>query len=138
MNIEQLVNETIDSAFEYVKNGVSAVSFLADEFYAMPDINTWDKLIALFEGIQWLIKSLAQIDALENLERVIINYAVWNEYVKTVVELGGLMPVLEEAMLKKDNVLIGDILLYEIQPNFETVIEKLGFLVTGMGNSDVS
>lgn len=138
MKIEQLVNETIHSAYEYVKNGVNALSVLADEFYSMPDTNTWERLIALFEGIQWLIKSLAQIDGLENLESVIINYAIWNEYVKTVVELGQLIPVLEQAMLNKDNVLIGDILLYEIQPIFETMIEKLGFLVPGTESSDVN
>lgn len=138
MKIEQLVNETILSTYEYIKNSVNALSVLADEFYSMPDTSTWERLIALFEGIQWLIKSLAQIDGLENLESVIINYSVWNEYVKTVVELGQLIPELEQAMLNKDNVLIGDILLYEIQPVFETMIEKLGFLVPGTGSSDVN
>lgn len=136
--MEKLINETILSAYEYLANGCAVLKILAEEFYQHPEDSTWKKLSDLFEGIQWIIETIAQIEQVNNLDQIITNYIVWNEYVQTVAELNGCILQLEEAMVNKDSVLIGDILSYEILPIFEKMHDKLRFLIPRAVNVDVS
>ncbi|MBC3805018.1 hypothetical protein GH808_11305 [Acetobacterium fimetarium] len=136
--IENLLNDTILSTYDYIQNGIIVIKPLAEAFYQRPDSESWKKLTQLFEGIQWIIEVLARIDAIRNLDSLVTNYGVWNEYVQAAGELSSIMPVIEEAMVNKDNVLIGDVLLYEIVPIFKKMKEKLQFLIPRKGSINVS
>lgn len=136
--MENLIQETLGSTYDYIKNAIEELNVLADEFYQMPDEKTWIKLISLFEGIQWIIKTLAQIDSVKNLEKIINDYKIWNEYVQSVTELNQVIPEMEKAMINQDKVLIGDILLYEVKPVFEKMLNNLRFLISGKEPHDVS
>ena len=48
-----------------------------------------------------------------------------------VSKLNYIIPELENAIINKDNILIGDMLLYEIIPVFENMEERLGLLLSG-------
>ena len=124
-----LIKETLKSTFEYISNANSYIGSLAEEFYQFPKQETWKQLINLFEGIQWLIETLIKIDSLNNLQDILLNYTIWNEYVQIITKLSAQISELEKAMQAKDNVLIGDLLMYEILPVFENAEEKLRFLI---------
>lgn len=136
--MENLIQETLGSTYDYIKSGIEELNILADEFYQMPGEKTWVKLTNLFEGIQWIIKTLAQIDAVKNLDEIINDYKIWNQYVQSVTELNQIIPEIEKAMIDQDKVLLGDILLYEVKPVFEKMLDKLRFLIPGKERHDVS
>lgn len=129
MSVVEMVNETIISTEQYAKNAVPVINKLADEFYQGPNENTWMQLTDLFEGIQWIIQSLVQINSIENSNEIAIDYEVWNEYAQEVSKLNDIIPELENAIVSKDNILTGDMLLYEIVPVFENIREKLDLLI---------
>lgn len=134
--IAEMVNETIMSTEQYAKNAIPIINKLAEEFYQKPNENTWLQLTDLFEGIQWIIQSLTQINLIESSNDIVSDYEIWNEYVQEVSKLNDIIPELENAILNKDNILIGDMLLYEIIPVFEIVVEKLGLLISEAVNKD--
>lgn len=137
MSIDEMVNETIMSTEQYAKNAIPIINELTEEFYQKPNEKTWLKLTDLFEGIQWIIQSLTQIKLIESSKDIVSDYEIWNEYVQEVSKLNNIIPELNNAILNKDNILIGDMLLYEIVPVFETMTEKLGLLLSEAVNKDV-
>jgi len=136
--ITEIVNETLLSETDYLRNAIPLVNGLAEEFYQQPNEKTWLKLIDLFEGLQWIITSLTKIDSIKNLNNIIINYEKWNEYVQGVSQLGKIMPEIESAIIGKDIILIGDMLMYEIMPVLESLLDELKFLLPGKVENVVS
>ncbi|MBC3899069.1 hypothetical protein GH811_05505 [Acetobacterium malicum] len=135
---ELIVNETLDSAYNYIANAVLLIKPLAEAFYQHPKQDSWKNLANLFEGIQWIMETVNRIDNIENLKNIVINYQIWNEYVQTIKGLSAVIIELEDAMVNQDQVLIGDLLQYEIQAIFETSEEKLQFLIPTGGRHHVS
>jgi len=138
LTITDLVNETIITANDYISNAIPLITQLAEEFYQQPNKETWTKLNDLFEGVQWIIESLTQIDSIKNLSNIVNDYETWNEYVQGVSKLSAIIPQLESSIIAKDIISIGDMLMYEIMPVFESMLDKLQFLLPGMGDSSVS
>jgi hypothetical protein len=135
---ELIVNETLDSAYNYIANAVLLIKPLAEAFYQHPKQDSWKNLANLFEGIQWIMETVNRIDNIKNLKNIVINYQIWNEYVQTIKGLSAVIIELEDAMVNQDQVLIGDLLQYEIQAIFETSEEKLQFLIPTGGRHHVS
>lgn len=133
-----LIKDTINSTEQYLHNAIPQIQTLSEKFYASPDEKTWLTMIDLFEGIQWILETVIKIDGIKNLEDLVVNYSIWNEYVQSVADLNGIVPELQVAMENQDNVLIGDLLLYEIVPVFEKMSEKMIFLITKEGDNHVS
>lgn len=137
MPLVQLINESLISIEDYVKKAIPLINNIAEEFYQGPKENTWSMLTDLFEGIQWIIQSLTQIDSFESSNDIVSDYQIWNEYVQEVTKFNDIIFELENAILNKDNVVIGDMLLYEVMPIFEAMVEKLDVLV-GTVDKDVN
>lgn len=135
--VENLINETLQSAYEYMKNGKLLIEQLANAFYQNSE-EVWLSLTDLIEGIEWIIDSQSYIDTMENLNTLLKNYAVWNEYAKEINKMKQVLPELEAAMIQQDRVLISDLLMYEILPFFEIGEKKLCFLIPTGGESYVS
>ena len=135
--ITELVNDTILSSYDYIKNAIPLITKLSDEFYQLPSNSSWKQLTNLFEGIQWIIQTLTQIDSINDLNSI-INYEKWNEYVQAVSQLNEFIPELENSIINKDNILIGDLLLYEIVPTFENMLDKLQLLKPKAVKEDVN
>lgn len=130
MSIFEMVNESILSAEQYVSNAIPIINNIAEEFYQRPNDSTWSQLTDLFEGIQWIIQSITQINSIESSSDIVSDYGIWNEYVQEMSKLNNIIPELENAILDKDNILVGDMLLYEIIPVFEVMIDKLRLLIS--------
>lgn len=133
--LKPLIEETLGSAFVYIGNAIALLKPLADTFYHFPGQDTWNQLADLLEGIGWLMDTMSRIDEIEQLGQYLPNYDIWNEYVQAMKTLHVQIPELEQALISKDHVLIGDLLLYEILPVFEIAEEKLRFLVPSGGTN---
>lgn len=136
--VEPLIKDTIVSTNQYLINAIPQVSILAEGFYQQPDQKTWTKLMDLFEGIQWILETVVKTDGIKGIDKLVPNHEVWNKYVLVVSELSGVIPELEAAMVSKDHVLIGDLLMYEIIPVFEKMQSLLVFLVLPEVSGNVS
>lgn len=136
--VNELVNEAIQTTYKYLVNAIPLMTELAEEFYQQPNQKTWAKLNDLFEGIQWIIESLTRIDSIKNLSEIVNDYKVWNEYVQGISQLSFIIRGLEGIIIEKDSISIGDMLLYEITPIFESLLDKLGFLLPKIGENSVS
>jgi hypothetical protein len=130
ISIAEMVKESIASTKQYAENAIPIINKLAEEFYQKPNENTWPQLTDLFEGIQWIIQSITQINLIESANDIVRDYNIWDEYVQEVSKLNDIIPELENVIVNKDNILIGDILLFEVVPVFETIIGKLSLLVS--------
>lgn len=130
ISLAQMVKESIISTEQYAKNAIPIISKLSEEFYQKPKEGTWSQLTDLFEGIQWIIQSITQINSIESSNDIVSNYGVWSEYVQEMSKLNYILSELESAILNNDNILIGDMLMYEIIPVFENMVEKLGLLIS--------
>lgn len=130
LSLAEMINESFKSAKQYSRNAIPLINKIAEEFYQKPDENTWSQLTDLFEGIQWIIQSLTEINSIESSDEIVKGYEVWDEYVQEVSKFNDIIFELENAVLNKDNVLIGDMLLYEITPVFEAVVKILDVLIS--------
>lgn len=128
--LSEIVDGSLKSAEQYSKNAIPIINKLAEEFYQKPDENAWSYLTDLFEGIQWIIQSLTEINSIESSDEIISDYEIWDDYIREVSKFNDVIFELENAVLNKDNILIGDMLLYEIVPIFEVMVEKLNSLIS--------
>lgn len=126
-----LVIEVLSSANQYINNAIPLISRLSEEFYQLPNDTSWNEIGNLLEGVQWIIETATQIDSIKDLNKI-VNYEIWNEYVKAISKIINIIPEFETSIENKDTVLIGDILSYEIIPAFEEMSNKLGFLIPGV------
>jgi hypothetical protein len=132
--LNELVDETIGSTNDYIRDAIPLITELAEAFYQQPDGETWLKLNDLFVGIQWIIETISKIDSIRNLDQIISNYEVWNEYVQEAAQLSTIVSELEASVVGKDHVSIGDILMYEICPVYEKITPKLSLLLSKEDN----
>lgn len=126
--LKEIVEDTISSAYTYTTNAIPLIRRLADNFYGQPDSDALSQLVDLFEGIQWIIESLTEIDSIRNLDEIVKDYGTWNEYVQAVSQLKEILPEVESSLKNRDNVLLADMMSYEIVPVFENMKEKLEIL----------
>jgi hypothetical protein len=127
-DLHTLVNETIASTYDYLENAIERLATLYEAFYQQPKDDSWSSLADLFEGIQWILNVSNRIDSYKELEQMVANYKTWNEFISGVRSIRKILPVMEKAMVNGDNVLIGDLLQYEVLPLFILMKEKLAFL----------
>lgn len=132
--LRRLIEDTLGSAFNYLCNAKSILKALAESFYQSPVPETWNNLADLFEGLGWLLDTMNRIDQIVHLNQYVQKYDVWNEYVQIIKGLSIQLPELEQAMVNRDHVLIGDLILYEIIPVFEAAEGKLRLLVPAGGH----
>jgi hypothetical protein len=105
---ERLEKEIIQSVYEYVTRSISEIEKLSNDMYRGTSPEVWGRFGQLVEGIQWLGQTGSFIGADHSL------FLFERE-----------MEELEEALEQQDNVLLGDIMRYEIIPHFEEIAKHL-------------
>ena len=133
-NLSELVNDVIYSSYNYIERATPLIEKLSTKFRKGPTEESWNELENLFSGIEWILESYSNIDKYSNLNELISNYYIWNEYVVEIEELRLTLKDFFDAVKNKDSVLISDILVYEINPIFQAMYDKL----TKMNNKDVN
>lgn len=121
----KIVKEVIFSSYDYMDKNLGKIQSLADEFYKEPDSESWNDLKNLIEVIQWFFQSVKNIDSIKNLEKIVVDYENWNNYVGELLSLKENFAEMNEAISKKDNILIGDIIKHEFLPSFTKMHEYL-------------
>ena len=126
---QELVEDILVSTAEYLRRITKTTEGLSDKFYKTPTLDDWNSLKDLLTGVSWIISGFSSIDSDKNLNHVVSSYEDWNEYAAAVYSLSEAVGEFEEAFSNGDNITIADILLYELQPVFILMEEKLLNLV---------
>lgn len=126
---KELVIDTLESASEYLKKAPDLIEVLANSFYNTPDSKAWNDLSDLLGGIDWILGTYKAISDEPHLLEVVSNQSSWSNYADEVINIKKLIPEFEESMVNKDNILIADILSYEIKPTFKKMEEYVNELV---------
>lgn len=133
---QDLVDEILKSTWEYIERAPAGIESLANNFYKNPHGKDWEDLDDFLGGLSWIISTSLTIDQDSKLKDTVSSYETWNTYAKEVISLGEVLPDFEEALFSKDNILIADILSYEILPILNSMAQKLLKLVNVEGSLD--
>lgn len=107
------INDILLSSEEYLKRAKPELVSLSEGFYANPTTETHSNFEQLLDGLEWLDKMLAIIGASKERPQGSEQYTELSESLKSeIANLG-------EAVENSDNVLVADIIQYELMPIFE-------------------
>lgn len=129
LTTKEIIINNLLTINEYVEGAVPIINSLANNFYEKPESGDWKQLTQLTEGIGFILHTFENINTMENLNEIIDNYKVWNNYSKQVKLLDETVKKLTLATENKDNTLISKLLTNEIIPIFKKIKEKLDILV---------
>ena len=118
LSITEFVGELLVSLNNYTQRGIPEIEKIIEEFYQGPTEDTWLNLQQLLEGIEWIYETIRSIDVTKH------EIPNWDEFIKGAATFETELPNLLEAIENKDNVLIADIIQYEILPQFQMVSDK--------------
>ncbi len=130
LTYKELVDDILISKIDYLENTPSKIEELANTFYKVPDKESWENLTDLLGAVGWVINTFSSIDQDPRLKDSVSNYEDWNLYAKEVFALQEILGEFEGALANNDSILIGDILSYEILPNFKDMVKRLRKLVS--------
>ncbi|MCA1061375.1 hypothetical protein LCL96_20880 [Rossellomorea aquimaris] len=111
--LQEFIEDSLKTSEEYLSRAIPEVLLLANDYYHNPTEKTWGKFNHFLEGLQWLDQLFVTIVRTNNG----LNY--WNDYSELTNKLKMGIEELHNAMESSDNVLIGDIIQYEILPIYE-------------------
>lgn len=110
-----LLDDALRSGSEYLKRAIPEIRDLGNEFYRTPGGETWKKFQQMLEGLEWIMQLIHSINANRNF------YLNGERYEEFGARLNEELANLNDAVSRKDMVLIGDLILYEILPLLESV-----------------
>ncbi len=118
-------HDVILYTMDYIEKMIPKIEILSDEFYNIPDRDSWNKLVGLMEGFNWIIDGFVSIDLNMDLRNIVNSYEQWNLYAKDVYLLKETIKGLGKTFKDNDLVTIADILSYEVVPIFENMRGRL-------------
>lgn len=110
--MEDFIRANLQNAVDYLQRAIPEVRALSDSFYRGASKETWQKFEQLLEGLQWLAEVCSGVREKQNLPNS-------DHYREIVIKMGEKLGELGEALEKPDQVLIGDLIVYEILPVLE-------------------
>lgn len=125
--VKEFVNDLLLSAEEYTKRAIPELSALAEEFYGNPKSESWFTLDQMLGGLQWINEMLLVIGKSEEVP------SNWQEYIAVSYKMQEEIRNLAEAIENEDNVLIGDLIQYELLPNFEELEKEIQWTMDNEG-----
>ncbi len=84
LTTKEIIINNLLTINEYVEGAVPIINSLANNFYEKPESGDWKQLTQLTEGIGFILHTFENINTMENLNEIIDNYKVWNNYSKQV------------------------------------------------------
>lgn len=116
---KEFVNDLLLSAEEYIVHGIPELSNIAEGFYDSPLSETWARLDQLLVGLQWLDEMMMVIG---ESAKIPVN---WGEYLMITSVMHEIIVKLAEAIENEDDVLIGDLIQYELIASFEDLRDEI-------------
>ncbi len=123
--ISELMREILQSTTLYLERSLPALEKLAESFYSEVNTDTWQDLSEFLEGLQWLVQSIEMMDEVSGLADIVADYEQWNRYSKAVRELQPIVTELDEPLQHEDYVSVGDVLLYEVVPLMQELLQNI-------------
>lgn len=112
--IDEFINDLTVSLNEYSNRAIPSIKQLTEQFYQTPTEEAWGMLQDLLEGLNWVYSTIKSIGNTE-----------LNEYKENLLNIANHfeveLPNLLDAIENYDYILIGDIISYEILPQFESI-----------------
>lgn len=124
---KQFANDLLLDGEGYLTRALKELPVLSEAFYDNPTSEDWTKLDALLGGLQWLDEMLMSIG------RSNIQISNWQSYLAISEKMQDEIKNFAEALENEDNVLIGDIIQYELQPIFEEFKEEINTTIDNEG-----
>lgn len=125
--VQQFVNDLLLSTESYIQRALPELAILSEAFYDSPTTEAWGQLSDLLEGLQWMD---AMLMAIGRSTAVPSN---WQAYLNVSTAIQKEIRNLGEALDNEDHVLIGDILQYELIPQFETLQSEVTTTIDNEG-----
>lgn len=124
---KEFMNDILLSAEDYMKRAKPELVALTDGFYSNPTAETHTSFSQLMDGLQWLDEMLALLADSNERPPNGEMYAGHTQTLQTgIAQLG-------EAVENSDNVLIADIIQYELIPIFEQLETVIGETIDTVG-----
>ncbi|PIC88555.1 hypothetical protein CSV71_14295 [Sporosarcina sp. P21c] len=117
--VKEFVNELLLETEIYVEGALPELGGLAEEFYDNPTAESWTKMDQLLGGLQWIDQMLMTIGKTEAVP------SNWEGYLNVSTAMREEIQNLAEALKNEDHVLVGDIIQYELKPNFEALDDQV-------------
>jgi len=109
-NATEIWTKTVAMTVDYLERAIPAVEILAGEFYRGAVPETWDRFGDLLNGLQWLLK-ITEFRPTDGVD------AFQNFLLRIKPKISGL----EEALKNSDQILLADLLCYDILPLLKTL-----------------
>jgi hypothetical protein len=127
VTMKQYVNQLVVSSREYCGQAIQQAPELAVQFYQQPNQDTWQQFEQLLEGADWLTQFIQLI------VKTNVGYSNTDAYGSIGDSINRALPELLESVKLEQFTAIGDILQYEILPQYELLLQELQKTIEGEG-----
>ncbi len=125
---EELFKNILSSTSQYIFSALPIIDNIANDFYlGAKDNESIDGLSQLLEGLSWILSTSSNINQSYNF----FDRVAWSDFYSLTKSLENNISDLNEAIMNMDNVLIADILKYEISERFSDMYDALQQLIPG-------
>lgn len=124
-SISELMQDIMQSTAHYLQRSIPVLEKLAESFYSEVNTDTWQNLSDFLEGLQWISQSTEMMESISGLADIVEDYQQWNRYSKAVQEIQSIVTELNEPLQYEDYVSVGDILLYEVVPRMQALLQNI-------------
>lgn len=117
---KEFVNDILLSTEDYLKRAKPELTSLPEGFYANPTPQTYTSFVQLIDGLQWLDEMISVIGNSD------VRPSNWKEYLDLSKNMKSEIFNLSDAVDNSDNILVADIIQYEIIPIFDLLETTIG------------
>lgn len=125
MTFREMTLNSIVSIKDYIEEEKMNIPMLIKALRNESEEESLRGLDIFLEGMSWIIEYFNSIDNVHNLNHIITDYYVWNEYARDIYVLGEIVENLEDYSLDKKNYKVAEILQSKVMPLLNEMLEKL-------------
>lgn len=126
------IADLISSAHTYLQRALPLLDVTTERFYAVAQAEQWADLNDLFGSIQWLYAMN------ETVASSIARPTNWDAVQVALQPIASILEDFEQALVQQDQVLIADLLAYEVKPAFEATLQALTSIRDESGGNDAT
>lgn len=112
----QFVYDAWEMTIKFLEEIMPQLEDLAIDFYQNTKKDLWERIIEFIDVLDQLFQSFSQISNFKELPDIARGSEHWSEYTKKLNKVRELVASLQEPMERRDTILLGDKLKWEIQP----------------------
>lgn len=114
MELAEYVRDVLFTIHDYIESNKQEIEALPSKLYIGKSPDVFDTLDDFIGGLEWIITMIVMIDENPDIVEKVSDREAWNLIVLKVKEIVEFLPEMESAMEARDNVLIADLINYEV------------------------